>query len=98
MSPEESPLFVQSLASGISVLNVFNGERQMMSLPEIAAAAGITKSAAQRFAFTLEAVGLPAEAASVRRTGSTPSSGLTPGSTRAPRLAASSCAPRQTPQ
>ena len=58
MSSEQSPLFVQSLASGIAVLNVFNGERQTMSLPEIAAAAGITKSAAQRFAFTLEALGL----------------------------------------
>ena len=57
MDPENSPLYVQSLASGIAVLSVFDAERRAMSLPEIAAAAGISKSAAQRFAFTLEAAG-----------------------------------------
>ncbi len=58
MNPESSTLYVQSLATGIAVLDAFTAERASMSLPEIAAAAGITRSAAQRFAFTLEALGL----------------------------------------
>lgn len=58
MGMEESPLFVQSLATGLSVLDAFNAERQSMNLPEIAVAASISKSAAQRFTHTLEAVGL----------------------------------------
>ena len=57
-SPEESTLFVQSLATGIAVLNVFGPENRALNLPEIAALAGISKSATQRFAFTLEALGL----------------------------------------
>lgn len=58
MNPESSTLYVQSLATGIAVLDAFTAERASMSLPDIAAAAGITRSAAQRFAFTLEALGL----------------------------------------
>ncbi|PUA16944.1 IclR family transcriptional regulator [Glaciimonas sp. PCH181] len=58
MGMEESPLFVQSLATGLTVLDAFNAERQSMNLPEIAAAASISKSAAQRFTHTLQAVGL----------------------------------------
>ncbi|MEO6351575.1 MAG: IclR family transcriptional regulator [Burkholderiaceae bacterium] len=58
MGIEESPLFVQSLATGLSVLDAFNAERPSMNLPEIAVAASITKSAAQRFTHTLEALGL----------------------------------------
>ena len=58
VNPESSTLYVQSLATGVSVLKAFNTERSSMSLPEIAAAVGISKSAAQRFAFTLEALGL----------------------------------------
>jgi len=58
MNPESSSLYVQSLATGIAVLDAFTAERASMSLPDIAAAAGITRSAAQRFAFTLEALGL----------------------------------------
>lgn len=58
MGMEESPLFVQSLASGLAVLDAFNAERSSMNLPEIAAAASISKSAAQRFTHTLEALGL----------------------------------------
>ena len=53
-SGEDSRLFVQSFATGLSVLDAFNAERREMSLPEIASAAGISKSAAQRFAHTLE--------------------------------------------
>lgn len=58
VNPESSTLYVQSLATGVSVLKAFNSERASMSLPEIAAAVGISKSAAQRFAFTLEALGM----------------------------------------
>lgn len=58
MGMEESPLFVQSLATGIAVLDAFTPERRSMNLPEVAAAASITKSAAQRFTHTLEALGL----------------------------------------
>ncbi len=58
MNPESSTLYVQSLATGIAVLDAFNAERASMSLPDIAAAAGISRSAAQRFAYTLEALGL----------------------------------------
>ena len=52
-----SSLYVQSLATGLSVLQAFGSDKPSMSLPEIAAAAGISKSAAQRFAYTLEALG-----------------------------------------
>lgn len=58
MGMEESPLFVQSLATGLAVLDAFDAGRGPMNLPEIAAAASITKSAAQRFSHTLEALGL----------------------------------------
>jgi IclR family transcriptional regulator, pca regulon regulatory protein len=57
MNGTYSPLFIQSLATGLEVLLAFNAERTAMNLPEIAEASGITKSAAQRFAFTLEALG-----------------------------------------
>ncbi|WP_179403146.1 IclR family transcriptional regulator [Burkholderia guangdongensis] len=58
MNPEDSTLYVQSLATGIAVLDAFDVQHAAMSLPEIAAVAGISRSAAQRFAFTLEAIGL----------------------------------------
>jgi len=57
-SGEDSRLFVQSFATGLSVLDAFNAERREMSLPEIASAACISKSAAQRFAHTLETLGM----------------------------------------
>lgn len=57
MTDTNSPLFIQSLATGLDVLLAFNSERTSMNLPEIAEATGISKSAAQRFAFTLEALG-----------------------------------------
>ena len=58
MNDTRSPLFIQSLATGVDVLFAFNAERTSMNLPEIAEATGINKSAAQRSAFTLEALGL----------------------------------------
>lgn len=57
-SREASTLFVQSLATGVAVMRAFDTDHAAMSLPEIAAAAGISKSAAQRFAYTLETLGL----------------------------------------
>lgn len=56
-SPEQSPLFASTLARGLEVIMAFRAGNPSMNLPEIAAATGITKSAAQRFAFTLEALG-----------------------------------------
>ena len=50
-------LFVQSFAKGLDVIRAFGPERPAMSLPDIASATGITKSAAQRFAHTLLALG-----------------------------------------
>ena len=50
-------LFVQSFAKGLEVIRAFGPERPAMSLPDIASATGITKSAAQRFAHTLLALG-----------------------------------------
>jgi DNA-binding IclR family transcriptional regulator len=50
-------LFNQSLEKGLTVLLAFSPERETMNLSEIATAAGISKSAAQRFAYTLETLG-----------------------------------------
>jgi len=62
-----SRLFNNSLAKGIAVLAAFGAEHQAMNLPEIAAAAGISKSAAQRLAFTLERLGYLRKNARTRR-------------------------------
>lgn len=50
-------LFNQSLEKGIAVLRSFGAQRRTMSLPELALAAGITKSSAQRMVYTLEKLG-----------------------------------------
>ncbi|HLI14416.1 MAG TPA: IclR family transcriptional regulator C-terminal domain-containing protein [Alphaproteobacteria bacterium] len=50
-------LFVNSLAKGFRVLDAFEAKRPNLSLGEIAEASGLDKSAAQRFAYTLEALG-----------------------------------------
>jgi IclR family pca regulon transcriptional regulator len=57
LSPQQSPLFASTLARGLEVIMAFRAGNPSMNLPEIAAATGITKSAAQRFAFTLETLG-----------------------------------------
>jgi len=57
IAPEQSPLFASTLARGLEVMMAFRAGNPSMNLPEIAAATGITKSAAQRFAFTLETLG-----------------------------------------
>lgn len=53
----QSRLFNQSLAKALAVLEAFGADRQNMTLPEIASAAGISKSAAQRLTHTLEQLG-----------------------------------------
>jgi len=55
--PTASPLFSMSFSKGIDVLAAFGPDRPLMNLPEMAAAAGISKSSAQRFAYTLETLG-----------------------------------------
>src|SRR3546814_11732545 len=55
--PMASPLFSMSFSKGIDVLAAFGPDRPFMNLPEMAAAAGISKSSAQRFAYTLETLG-----------------------------------------
>jgi IclR family pca regulon transcriptional regulator len=47
----------QSMEKGLAVLHAFGGERRALNLGEIAAAAGITKSSAQRFTSTLQQLG-----------------------------------------
>jgi len=57
MSEERNSLHNQSLEKGLSVLKAFSAQRRSMSLAEVAEAAGMTKSSAQRMAFTLESLG-----------------------------------------
>lgn len=52
-----SPLFNQSLEKGLAVLLAFNPQSETMNLGDIAAKCGMSKSAAQRFAYTLEVLG-----------------------------------------
>jgi IclR family pca regulon transcriptional regulator len=52
-----SQLFNQSLEKGLAVLLAFSPQNETLNLGEIAAAAHISKSAAQRFAYTLEKLG-----------------------------------------
>lgn len=54
---EGSLLFNQSLEKGLAVLRAFDARRRTMSLAEVAEAAGINKSSAQRMVHTLEALG-----------------------------------------
>nr|WP_236840711.1 helix-turn-helix domain-containing protein [Bordetella pertussis] len=54
---EDSPLFVAALARGLTLLAAFSEGRPAMTLPELAEATGLTKSAAQRFAHTLWTLG-----------------------------------------
>jgi len=54
--PSSLPLN-QSVEKALAVLQAFGGERRALNLLEIAAAAGITKSSAQRFTSTLQQLG-----------------------------------------
>jgi IclR family transcriptional regulator, pca regulon regulatory protein len=48
----------QSVGKALDVLRAFGGARRVLNLAEIAAAAGVTKSSAQRFTTTLRTLGL----------------------------------------
>ncbi len=52
-----SSLFVSSLERGFAVLEAFGPDQREMGVTEIAVAIGLDKSAAQRFTFTLHALG-----------------------------------------
>lgn len=54
---DDSRLFVAALARGVSVLAAFDEQHPAMTLPELASACGLTKSAVQRFAHTLWTMG-----------------------------------------
>ncbi|SAL02342.1 IclR family transcriptional regulator [Caballeronia fortuita] len=54
---DESRLYINSLARGLQLLTAFSEDRPSMKLGDLAEAAGMTKSAAQRFAYTLVALG-----------------------------------------
>ncbi|ODN63581.1 IclR family transcriptional regulator, partial [Burkholderia cenocepacia] len=58
-SPDQSNdlLFNQSLEKGLNVLRAFSAKRRTMTLAEVADAAGMTKSSAQRMVYTLEKLG-----------------------------------------
>ncbi|WP_339488655.1 IclR family transcriptional regulator [Pseudomonas rhizophila] len=57
MSDNPHPLFNQSLEKGLAVLRAFNASRRTMNLADIAQAAEINKSSAQRMIHTLEELG-----------------------------------------
>jgi IclR family pca regulon transcriptional regulator len=67
-----SSLFNNSLAKGLAVVRAFSASKREMNLPEIAETAGITKSAAQRFTFTLEAMGYLRKDSKTKRYSLTP--------------------------
>lgn len=54
---EENALFVQSLARGMSVLEAFRDADGALSLGQIAARTGLTRSAAQRLVYTFRTLG-----------------------------------------
>jgi IclR family pca regulon transcriptional regulator len=51
------PLFNQSVEKALAILEAFGGERRALNLAEIATAAGMTRSSAQRCTHTLERLG-----------------------------------------
>lgn len=53
----DARLFVSSIEKGLAVLELFETERQDLSLTEIGSRAGIGRSAAQRFVYTLHHLG-----------------------------------------
>ncbi|MDF4205292.1 IclR family transcriptional regulator [Pseudomonas protegens] len=57
MSDNNNSLFNQSLEKGLAVLRAFNAAQRTMNLAEIATAADINKSSAQRMIHTLEQLG-----------------------------------------
>ncbi|MEI2416266.1 IclR family transcriptional regulator [Orrella sp. JC864] len=70
--PTRSPLFNATFAKGVEVLAAFGPGRETMNLRDIATATGMTKSAAQRYAYTLEVMGLLRKDAETKRYSLTP--------------------------
>jgi IclR family pca regulon transcriptional regulator len=64
---ERDPLFNESVQKAFAILHAFGSERRALNLGEIAQAAGVTKSSAQRCTHTLERLGLLARDPRVRR-------------------------------
>lgn len=62
-----SSLFVSSVEKAFAVLGAFKGQKKPLSLSQIATATGMGKSAAQRFCYTLVALGLLERDDSTRR-------------------------------
>jgi DNA-binding IclR family transcriptional regulator len=54
----KSPLFISSLAKALRVLYAFGGDQPRLTATEIARASGLDASSAQRFIFSLTALGL----------------------------------------
>lgn len=69
---ERHLLFNQSVEKGLAVLRAFNAQRRTMHLAEIAEAAGINKSSAQRMVFTFEQLGYIRKHPATRRYQLTP--------------------------
>jgi len=65
-------LFNQSVEKGLAVLRSFNAQRRTMTLADVAAAADITKSSAQRMVYTLEQLGYVRKHPQTRRYQLTP--------------------------
>lgn len=63
----QDALLVRSLEKGFRVLAAFDAGRPSMSLTQLAAAAGLDKSAAQRFTYTLEQLGYLSKDPETRR-------------------------------
>ena len=55
--PSASSLYVQSVEKAMKVLTAFDGSKRQLSLSEISSLTGFDMSAAQRFAYTLAALG-----------------------------------------
>lgn len=72
MLEPRSELFNQSLEKGLAVLKAFNAQRRTLNLAEVAEAAAMNKSSAQRMVVTLEALGYLRKQARTRRYQLTP--------------------------
>ncbi|RPI51682.1 MAG: IclR family transcriptional regulator [Chloroflexi bacterium] len=57
MDQPDDRYFVTALARGMQILEAFSGERHHLSLTEVASSAGLEKSTAFRFIYTLEQLG-----------------------------------------
>jgi len=73
-SQDRDPLFNQSVEKAFAILGAFGGERRALNLSEVATAAGMTKSSAQRCTHTLERLGYLRRDPHVRRWVLTPRS------------------------